>query len=291
MLSHSLFHQLAKTAQQAILYEVSIQPKPGLVNPNSPGAHSDMDFFTFLSSSTSLYEGLFQFAYNGYHFEGSSDEHFQSLRGLGMNCEDKMFLATNGINTHKGVIFSFATIVAATAKVLKQKKINLHEYRRDNTSDILAEVSCLTENLITNDLENLPSTAQLTNGEKLYKDYGILGIRGEVAKGFPTVANHALPYLRESQSQDVNTQLLCTLLTIMKHAEDSNIVNRGNLDTLKYVQTQADHLLNHCNNKQLLYKGLESLNHDFIQKNLSPGGSADLLCVTIYFALLENLIH
>ena len=39
---------------QALLYEVSATPKPGLVDRNNTGAHKDMDIFTFEASAVSL---------------------------------------------------------------------------------------------------------------------------------------------------------------------------------------------------------------------------------------------
>ena len=41
-------------AIQAMLYEVTCYPSPGLVSPASSGAHKDMDFFTFVDSTSVL---------------------------------------------------------------------------------------------------------------------------------------------------------------------------------------------------------------------------------------------
>ena len=41
-------------AVEAMLYEVSATPKPGLVDRSNSGAHHDMDFFTFMSSAAAL---------------------------------------------------------------------------------------------------------------------------------------------------------------------------------------------------------------------------------------------
>ena len=45
---------IATCATRALLYEVSVTPKPGLVDRLGNGAHSDMDFFTFIDSATTL---------------------------------------------------------------------------------------------------------------------------------------------------------------------------------------------------------------------------------------------
>lgn len=49
-------------SMQALLYEVSVTPKPGLVDRNNTGAHQDMDIFTFEASAVSLNHYFEQFA-------------------------------------------------------------------------------------------------------------------------------------------------------------------------------------------------------------------------------------
>lgn len=41
-------------ALRAALYEVGLQPKPGLVDPAHSGSHEDMDFFTFQRSAAAI---------------------------------------------------------------------------------------------------------------------------------------------------------------------------------------------------------------------------------------------
>ena len=56
---------------------------------------------------------------------------------------------------------------------------------------------------------------------------------------------------------------------------DSNLVSRGGLNGLRYVQGYAQQLLDQGWDKQDLIKMDQAL----IARNLSPGGSADLLSV------------
>lgn len=46
--------KLSSLSMQALLYEVSVTPKPGLVDRNNTGAHQDMDIFTFEASADLL---------------------------------------------------------------------------------------------------------------------------------------------------------------------------------------------------------------------------------------------
>ena len=52
--SKRICNKIASLAIEAMLYEVSATPKPGLVDRNNCGAHKDMDFFTFMSSAVSI---------------------------------------------------------------------------------------------------------------------------------------------------------------------------------------------------------------------------------------------
>ena len=109
------YHEyLSYLAHKAMLYEVSASPKPGLVDRFSNGAHKDMDFFTFMSSSASLSQFFSHCALEGEkHLDSDLPNLFSSLRIPGISAEKKMFFATNNINTHKGAIFSIGTICAA----------------------------------------------------------------------------------------------------------------------------------------------------------------------------------
>ena len=46
--------EVARLACQALLYEVNITPKPGLVDRINSGSHRDMDIFTFARSTPAL---------------------------------------------------------------------------------------------------------------------------------------------------------------------------------------------------------------------------------------------
>ena len=117
-------------ALESMLVEVSVTPKPGLVDRNNSGAHKDMDFFTFMKSAASLARSFEEFSEAGFesgikflkfnftnkNIKNSADEVLQNLfpviRKIGIKAEKKMFKATNGINTHKGEIFSLGVFCA-----------------------------------------------------------------------------------------------------------------------------------------------------------------------------------
>lgn len=58
--------ELAALAVKALLDEAALFPKPGLVDPVSQGAHSDMDFTTLVRSAAALQQGFYECARIGY---------------------------------------------------------------------------------------------------------------------------------------------------------------------------------------------------------------------------------
>jgi len=294
ILTDTLSFKLAEHAQKSILYEAILTPKPGLVDAVDSGAHKDMNIYTFIDSSVSLFQGFYLYAKSGLSCNSDEKELFKEIRKIGILVEKEMFKATNNINTHKGINFSLGIVVAATGYYFKDKGIDqIADYKTDDTINILKIVETMTEGLVKNDLRNLNKKENLTNGEKIYLEKGFSGIRGEVESGFPTVANIALPRMRLLSKNNISYDriLLDVLFHIMSVSIDSNVINRGGFQALEFVNEQSRLFINDGSVYQENYKNkIEDLNAIFIDKNISPGGAADLLSVTIFFALLESLI-
>ena len=75
--------EVAKLATKALLYEVSISPKAGLVSRLSNGSHKDMDFYTFIDSALSLDEYFSECFVYGQENDFYSLNFFKNLRDLG----------------------------------------------------------------------------------------------------------------------------------------------------------------------------------------------------------------
>ena len=270
--------------------EVSTSPKPGLVDRHNCGAHKDMDFFTFMASSSALYRGLFECTMEGLDFE--EEDHTKLLdriRKPGIQCERAMFEATNGVNTHKGIIFSMGILCAVVGKLFKK-------YEKYNfiIEDICEEVKKVTKGLTEKDFNGIENKEVLTHGERLYKEYGFKGIRGEVESGFSTVQKDAVQILRtwkKDKSLWMNDLFLEILLKLMAESEDTNIIIRGGIENLNYVKSISKEFLTEGGIKQPdAKKKLECMNQEFIKRNISPGGSADLLAVTIFLGMMEGIL-
>lgn len=287
MLEKTIPLKIANIALKAMLYEVNTNPKPGLVDSLDRGSHKDMDVFTFIDSSISLYPFMLKCSQLGYGFRGEdSSKLFQLLRKLGIEAEKDMLDETKGINTQKGLIFILGIISSNVARLLyRSKEIDIKE--------ICEASSTMVKGIIDKELISLVKFKDIdfTAGEKIYLDHNITGIRGEVEKGFPTVIKYGLPSLYRGLDKglDLNQAFVNTLLNLMCYAEDTNVLWRGgiaSLDTMRELSKQAIFLGGMSTDKGRIY--IDTMNKEFIKRNISPGGSADLLATTIMFYLLDK---
>jgi triphosphoribosyl-dephospho-CoA synthase len=283
-------HYAAALAQRAILYEVSTSPKPGLVDRHNSGAHKDMDFFTFMASSSALYRGLYECCMEGLNFEEEDSTKLLSrIRKPGIECERAMFQATNGVNTHKGIIFSMGILCAIVGKLHRE-----HNMENFIIEDICEEVKKVANGLTEKDFNGIQNKVVLTHGERLYKKYGLKGIRGEVESGFSTVQKNAVQSLRAWKVDNrlsKNELFLEMLLKLMSGSEDTNVIIRGGIENLNYVKKiSKEFLIEGGIKKPGAKKRLECMNKEFIKRNISPGGSADLLAVAIFLGMMEGIL-
>ena len=264
---------LAQQAVKALLYEVSVTPKPGLVDRDNNGSHKDMNFYTFINSSTALYDYFKKCALKAIELSDKTPQYvFQNLRYLGLEAENKMYQHTIGVNTHKGAIFSFGLIIAATAY--------LSENGKETTVENILEICSQMGQLSLEDFEN--NSMHRSFGKQIFEQKNIKGIRGQAAAGYPDV-KPALELLKNSLKNgdgfDVaGAKVLCLL---MSKLEDTNVIKRSDTETLKKVQIKAGQILESKN----FSEEFSALNNEFVNLNISHGGCADLLaiCFLLYF--------
>jgi triphosphoribosyl-dephospho-CoA synthetase len=240
-----------------------------------------MDYFTFLRSTSSIAAAMYRCAQTGIS-ENFSILNF--IRSIGIKAENDMLASTNGVNTQKGLLFLGGIACAAAGSCIRMKK-------NVNRLNISAECSAITEGIVERELKDLNNKANMTNGEKIYLDYGITGIRGEVVKGLPSVMNTGLPIYEAALKSglDLNKALVQALIGLMTVVEDTVVINRSGMSGLSYMHNQA---------KIVLELGgmytpegdafINSLDKEFISRRISPGGAADLLAITVMIHELEQ---
>ena len=273
--------EVAKLATKALLYEVSISPKAGLVSRLSNGSHKDMDFYTFIDSALSLDEYFSECFVYGQENDFYSPIFFKNLRDLGKKAEKEMYQATDGINTHKGTIFSMGIIISVLASYLKEvDKIDLK---------ILSEKIKTMCSPLLGELENTNDFS--TYGEKAFKNYHLTGARGLAISGYDIVLLDGINKLKEfTKSLDFETSCILLLFYYISILDDTNIVNRANFETLKEIKRLCKNLYEENSkslSKEKIRNEMSKLNDIFIEKNISAGGSADLLILTIFIYILN----
>ena len=276
--TESLAYEVSQMALKAMISEVSTFPSFGLVSPISSGAHKDMDYYTFLNSAvaiTPFLKKMFEVGYSYY----SPEYIFDAIRDIGKECEKKMFEATNNINTHKGMIFLMGISMAAIGKALYENK----EFYQ--IQDI---IKSMVKNIL-DDFKELHKKEKLTHGERLYLEYGFTGIRGQVQDGLSVLFDNIIDnYINSDlKENDLYTQIL---IELMARVEDSTVVYRHDISTLRKVQSDAKDLLNMGGifteeGKQKCHE-LEDI---YINENISPGGCADLLAISILLINVKKI--
>lgn len=268
-------------AWRAMLTEVNLSPKPGLVDSFNCGAHKDMALEDFHRSAEAIRHWLPRFMDSGArHANCPAHEALADLRVIGMGCEADMFRATAGVNTHKGTIFSLGLLCAAIGRLYQQRQIISPEA-------VGKTVANYCQGLTGRELQN--GNAQHTAGQRLYRQMGLTGARGEAEAGYPLVLTLALPHYRArlAAGSDPELALLDTLLVLMSVNNDTNVASRGGSAGLQWLQQHAQTLLRRGGIRQPAdLSHLHEFNQQCIERNLSPGGSADLLIVTHFLSEL-----
>jgi triphosphoribosyl-dephospho-CoA synthase len=266
---------IEEAASRALQAEISLYPKPGLVSPVDSGAHRDMDISTFQRSIQSL-QGYFEAVADA----GGGGASFQRLRELGLRAERHMLDATGGINTHRGAIFSLG-LLAAGAGWNGARDLPL-------TGPLLAKTIV---RLWGQDIADSQPTLPASHGSRVVARYGARGARTEAAEGFPTLIDVAMPALREAEARGADSQAagIQSLFAVMAVLEDTNLLHRGGVAGLVHVQRAARDFLEEGGVFQPRWQEhAEGLHRDCVRRNLSPGGSADILAAALFLRELEG---
>ena len=272
--------QIGRLAIRSLYREAALAPKPGLVSPESAGSHSDMDFATFMCSLNALRSYFPAIADCGRQGPG-----FGSLQVLGIDAEAAMLLATAGVNTHRGAIFNLGLLCAAAGFLVA------------NGATLSAEVTCATVSHLWGS-EILAGSAApaagatLSHGQFVARRYGTGGARAEAAAGFPAALELGLPAYRATLAAtgDSERAAIQALFTLMSELEDTNLLWRGGLDGLTHGRRSAAAFLEAGGVFADDWRAhAAAIDRDFVARRLSPGGSADLLGVTLFLAALDGL--
>lgn len=271
---------IGQLAAKSLLEEVDATPKPGLVDRRNTGSHRDMTMDTFFASARTLEPYFCRCVKLGQETaELPPEETFARLRMAGMEAEQDMYRATEGVNTHKGAIFSLGILCGGLGRLWTPQKDPV-------TPDALMELCGeMTREAMEADFARMDGT---TPGQRLYLQWGITGIRGEAARGFPALRETGLPAYQKARNHGLSREEagIAALLHLITWVQDTNLLHRGGPEGAAWAAEQARLLLEET--PFPAKKRIEELDDAFIARNLSAGGCADLLAAVYFLTALEQ---
>lgn len=269
---------IAHLATRALHAELDTTPKPGLVDKDNSGAHRDMDHALMSRSIRAIHPYFVRLALLGFAADMPSHD---DIVKTGIEAERAMFEATNGVNTYKGALFSMGlAVVAAAGKAWQGSSIT--------PQTLSAAISKLAF--------AFPDTKG-THGSKAKQTAAsetatFKGALDNAREGYPMLFNDWLPFYANLSKNGEPHALHLTLLRIMCDLDDTNIVYRTSLAMMKQVKEESRDVLSRWSEATHgtpqddggtnLDTILGDMNRSFVQRNISPGGSADMLSLVVF---------
>lgn len=277
--------ETALSALVSLFYEVIVTPKPGLVDTENSGSHRDMDITTFFDSAVAIAPYLLAVTEAGILLtEENPVDVLEIIRPLGLLAEKKMYEATGGVNTHKGAIFTMGVVLCACGMLIGREKISAEEIACANISP--EEILELTGQICRN----------MPNGSR--------GVRTEAMNGYPSIKKSFADFREflgkaeasaanrgtasgtsgtgKMSGELLNEALVHALLSLITVVDDENIGRRCMCDGKVWARERAAYVMAQGLTGEPFLQLVSDLDREFILRNASPGGSADLLAVTCF---------
>lgn len=272
---------IAHLATQALQAELDTTPKPGLVDKDNNGAHRDMDYALMQRSIDTLRPYFVKLALLG--CADALPTH-TSIRDIGIEAEKAMLSATNGVNTHKGALFSMGLAVVAAAH--EERKIAANEEQipkeRNGGEDVLVSLQTTIKALAA----SFPDTSGTHGSKAKLLSKGTTAIKGALdnaREGYEMLFAEWLPFYIERRKERDAYTLHKTLLRIMCDLDDTNVIYRTDLATAEEVKQEARALLDSFSKA-----ALKDMDRRYTARNISPGGAADMLSLTIFIGSIQT---
>lgn len=263
---------VAHLATRALKAELNTTPKPGLVDTHDSGAHRDMDHALMMRSIRAMHPYFVRLATLGY--DSTQLPAHNDIVSIGLEAEKAMFKSTGGVNTYKGALFSMGLALTAATYIIGRGKVATTTHGKEYVPGDLLSAT------ITQFANGFPDTSG-THGSRAKQlaqsGCSLKSALDNAREGYTQLFGEWLPFYETRIKGDDSYVKHKTLLRIMCDLDDTNIVYRTDYATMLNVKTQARHLL-----EDFSEAGIDDLNRDFISRNISPGGSADMLALVVF---------
>ena len=291
---------LAELAERALRMELDTPMKPGLVGPDSVGAHKDMDYDVMRKGIAAIRPFFPQMA-----LAGTPEE----LRQLGIDAEAAMLAATGGVNTHRGAIFALGLALNAALRTLSAAQPLRPALRTLSAAQPLRPAESrpaqlahneqvmrnslvqMYQGIYRNQLKaNGLGGTQLSHGGEVVHQYGVKGARELASEGYQALFEDWLPYYRNLQisplaslGRNDKMKEICTLLRIMATLDDTCVIHRAGYARAQEIKAEASALAEHFDMDKL-----KDMCERYAAEGISPGGAADMLALTIFMDSILN---
>lgn len=259
---------IGHAASYALEYELNLTPKPGLVDRHDSGSHTDMNYSTMRRSIEALVPGFVTLAKMGQHASLPSHD---ELVAAGIEAERRMAEATGGVNTHRGALFTIGLFcVAASHIYYETPSIGCREFMarlREQVRQLAAGFK----------------GAENSHGSEVCRRFGIKGVADLAREGYASVFDgifrfeNELEDIASSPAAPSEEEGLHMLLKIMSLLDDTNVYHRGGKEGSDFVKRCAAQMLENFDKNSLA-----GANREFMARNLSPGGAADMLSLYVF---------
>lgn len=265
---------IADSAVRCLLLELETWPKPGLVSHIDNGSHKDMNAGTFRASAKAIEPYLIALS-----DAGAAGCGMGRLRVIGIEAEAAMLAATGGINTHRGAIFGLGLLCAAAGA------------RQGGWADPVTPLGRVVCKLWGDEIASGPIPLH-SHGEQARRRFGAGGARMEAVRGFPSVYRVGLPALRRGlrlAPRDSEAARVETCFALIAAVEDTNLLHRRGIDGLRYAQETTRRFIDDGGVGHPDWRTrAKAVHQEFVTRWLSPGGSADLLAMTLFVEANEG---
>lgn len=259
--------RFGRAAVLALYHELALAPKPGLVSFVDNGSHADMDANTFMRSLFAL-RSYFPAMVN----VGAQGVPFEMLEDMGRRAEQRMLAATDGVNTHRGAIFSLGLLCAAAGRLVTQGG------RTDADALRASLIEYWGAALRERAARRLDSAT--SQGQSVARAFGLRSAGEEAGRGFPVLFEVTLPTLRATRASgaSADASMVQALIATIAELDDTNLAHRGGLEGLRFAQGGARTFLRAGGVLRSGWRSEAAAMHQrFVARRLSPGGAADLL--------------
>ena len=278
---------LAELAERALRMELDTPMKPGLVGPDSVGAHKDMDYAVMRKGIAAIRPFFPRMALA---------ETPEELRQLGIDAEAAMLAATGGVNTHRGAIFALGLALNAALRTLSAAQpphpaLDRPAQFAHNEQVMRNSLAQMYQGIYRNQLgDNGLGGTQLSHGGEVVRQYGVKGARELASEGYQALFEDWLPYYRNLQisplaslGRNDKMREICTLLRIMATLDDTCVIHRAGYARAQEIKAEASALAEHFDMDKL-----KDMCNRYAAEGISPGGAADMLALTI---LIDSILN